>query len=186
MITHLPLTCPAPANPQQFDYLFDFDNAQHFSMALSTLSVSFVDWLQNLELTPSFLEIFYLPAHCTVRRIHTDLDHITDRAAKINFIIGGEDAPMQWFKLKEGARSYLDINRAPENVNKGTVSPYLSWSRDECEMIDQAILSGSNLIHAGIPHLVFTNTRPRVAVSVVVQDAQSRQRLTCEDVASRL
>jgi hypothetical protein len=186
MITHLSLNCPVPADPSQFDYLFDFNHAQHFSMPLTALNQSFIDWLQERNLSASFLEVFYLPAHCTVRRIHTDLDHITDQAAKINFIIGGEDSPMQWFKLKTGARSYLGINRAPEDVNQGVVSPYLSWSRDECEIIDQAILSGSNLIHAGIPHVVFTNTKPRVAVSVVVRDIVSRQRLTCEAVASRL
>ena len=187
VITHKAIDCPKPiANVEMFDYLFDLPDAQHFSMPVENLDNTFTQWLADRNLFASFLEIFYLPANCVVRRIHTDLDHITDRACKINFIIGGEDAPMQWFQLKASAGSYRDTNNAPDNVRKGDVSPYLFWPREDCELISEAVLAGSNLIHAGIPHVVYTKSKPRVAVSVVIRDLASRQRLTCEEAYSRI
>ena len=93
MITyqHLP-DCPCPVNDISiFNHMFESTSAIHISMPIETLCPIFVNWLENKNLYPSFLEIFYLPADCKVRHIHTDLDHITKQASKINYIIGGED-----------------------------------------------------------------------------------------------
>lgn len=181
---HLP-TCPCPLKDQHaFDYLFDSNDAVHISRPLDMLSETFIAWLNKFNIRPSFLEIFYLPANCTVRRIHTDLPEITDQASKINYIIGGEDASMQWFEpLSSGNNA---VNYAPSDVRKGGESPFLFWSREECRVIDETILSGSNLIHAGIPHVVFTRESPRIAVSVVLTDKRTKKRLTCENVVERL
>lgn len=186
MITHYHLpACPCPVDdPGMFNYMFEGTDAVHISKPTDILSRAFVNWLHDHDMKPSFVEIFYLPANCTVRKIHTDLPEITDRASKINYIIGGDDAPMQWFEpLKAGANA---VNHAPSDVRKGGTSPFLSWSRDECTLIDETILHGSNLIHAGIPHVVFTKEKPRIAISVVLKDKTSNERLTCEEVASRL
>ena len=181
---HLP-DCPCPVNdPTVFNYMFDSSEAIHISHPTTALSESFVQWLAERNMFPSFLEIFYLPVRCTVRRIHTDLDHITDRASKINYIIGGEDAPMQWFEVKNAGSA--DTNYAPDAVRKGSTSPFLHWTRDECTLLEEVVLHGSNLVHAGIPHVVFTKTKPRIAISVVLKDMTSKQRLTCEEVVSRL
>lgn len=181
------IQCPwAVDSNDQFDYLWKSDSAQHFGFPVDQLSPTFLDWAKSRNIHISFAEIFYLPAHCTVRRIHTDLDHITDQCSKINFIIGGEDAPMQWFKLKDSAQSLFDINTAPTTVNKKQVSPYLSWIRDDCELIDETILAGANIIHAGIPHVVFTNEKPRIAISVVLQCKATRKRLSVEEAAARI
>jgi hypothetical protein len=188
MITYKELPdCPCPIDDATtLNYLFDSNEAQHFSLPLDRLSSNFVQWINEHNMVASFLEIFYLPVDCTVRRIHTDLDSITDKASKINYIIGGEDALMQWFDLKDNAKSHYDINRAPDSVQKGKVSPYLSWPREECIVIDEVTLKGSNLVHAGIPHVVFTKTKPRIAVSVVLQCKATRKRLSCEEVLLRL
>ena len=93
---------------------------------------------------------------------------------------------MQWFSLKENAKSHFDINTAPTVINKEQVSPYLSWTRDECDVIEEAILSGANVIHAGIPHVVFTKEKPRIAISVVLQCKVERKRLSVEEALLRL
>jgi hypothetical protein len=114
------------------------------------------------------------------------LDHITETCSKINFILGGEDAPMQWFALKQNATSHHDINTAPTVINEKQVSPYLSWPREECEVIEEVILSGANIIHAGIPHVVFTKEKPRIAISVVLQCKASKVRLSVEQALLRI
>lgn len=186
-INYKRIECPWPVDDNsQFDYLWKSASAQHFGFPVNQLSASFVKWADSKNIRISFAEIFYLPAHCTVRRIHTDLDHITDQCSKINFIIGGEDAPMQWFKLNANAQSLFDVNTAPTSVNKKQVSPYLSWVRDDCELIEETVLSGANIIHAGIPHVVFTNEKPRIAISVVLQCKSTRKRLSVEEAVARI
>ena len=186
-INYQRIECPWVVDDNsQFDYLWDLSEAKHTGFPTNKLSAKFLEWADSKNLYISFAEIFYLPANCSVRRIHTDLDHLTEQCSKINFIIGGEDAPMQWFSLKENAQSHHDINTAPTVINAEQVSPYLSWTRDECKVIEEAILSGANVIHAGIPHVVFTKEKPRIAISVVLQCKLSRVRLSVEEALSRI
>ncbi len=186
-INYQAIECPWPVDDSsQFDYLWKLTDAKHFGFPTNKLSPKLLEWADSKNLHISFAEIFYLPAHCSVRRIHTDLDHITESCSKINFIIGGEDAPMQWFGLKEGAKSHFDINKAPAVLNEKQVSPYLSWPREECILIDEAILHGANLIHAGIPHVVFTKEKPRIAISVVLQCKATKKRLSVEEAMSKI
>jgi hypothetical protein len=186
-INYQQIECPWVINDNsQIDHLWESTNAKHFGFLIADLSPAFLSWADSKNLHISFAEIFYLPANCSVRRIHTDLDHITETCSKINFIIQGEDSPMQWFSLKENAKSLHDVNTAPTVINARQVSPYLSWARDECEVIEEAILSGANVIHAGIPHVVYTKEKPRIAISVVLQCKESRQRLSVEEALLRI
>lgn len=186
-INYQQIECPWVVDDNsQFDYLWALAEAKHTGFPVNKLSAKFLEWADSKNLHISFAEIFYLPANCSVRRIHTDLDHITESCSKINFIIGGEDAPMQWFSLKEDAKSHFDINTAPTVINKEQVSPYLSWTRNECKVIEEAILYGANIIHAGIPHVVFTKEKPRIAISVVLQCKESRVRLSVKEALLRI
>lgn len=186
-INYKQIECPWVVDDNsQFDYLWDLNEAKHIGFPTANLSAEFLSWSNSKNLHISFAEIFYLPADCSVRRIHTDLDHITESCSKINFIIGGEDAPMQWFLPKENAKTHHDVNLAPTVLNKEQVSPYLSWTRDECDVIEEAILSGANVIHAGIPHVVFTKEKPRIAISVVLQSKVERKRLSVEEALLRI
>jgi hypothetical protein len=181
------IECPwAVDDHAQFDYLWESTEAKHTGFPTNKLSTKLLEWTDSKNLHISFAEIFYLPAHCSVRRIHTDLDHITEFCSKINFIIGGEDAPMQWFSLREDAKSHFNINTAPTVINEKQVSPYLSWPREECNLIEEVVLVGANLIHAGIPHVVFTKEKPRIAISVVLQCKESRKRLSVEEALFRI
>ena len=186
-INYRQIECPWPVtNNGRFDYLWASTEAKHFGFSVAELSPELLSWADSKSLHISFAEIFYLPAHCSVRRIHTDLDHITESCSKINFVVGGEDAPMQWFSLKEDAKSFYDVNTAPIVINAEQVSPYLSWQRDECDVIEEAILTGANIIHAGIPHVVFTKEEPRIAISVVLQCKVERTRLSVEEALLRI
>jgi len=186
-INYKQIECPWVVNDNsQFNYLWESNESQHFGFPTAKLSPTFLSWADSKNLRISFAEVFYLPAGCTVRRIHTDLDHITETCSKINFILGGEDALMQWFALKESAKSHYDINTAPTVVNAKQVSPYLSWPREECEVIEEVILSGANIIHAGIPHVVFTKEKPRIAISVVLQCKASKVRLSVDEALLRI
>lgn len=186
-INYQQIECPwAVDDTAQFNYLWASTEAKHFGFPIADLSPAFLSWADSKNLHISFAEIFYLPANCSVRRIHTDLDHITETCSKINFIIGGEDSPMQWFTLKENAKSLHDVNTAPTVINAEQVSPYLSWARNECEVIEEVVLSGANVIHAGIPHVVFTKEKPRIAISVVLQCEASKVRLSVEEALLRI
>ena len=186
-INYRQIECPwAVDDNSQFDYLWASTEAKHFGFPVADLSPELLAWADSKNLHISFAEIFYLPAGCSVRRIHTDLDHITESCSKINFIIGGEDAPMQWFALKDHAQSLYDVNTAPTVINAEQVSPYLSWQRDECDVIEEAILTGANIIHAGIPHVVFTKDKPRIAISVVLQCRVTRTRLSVDEALLRI
>ena len=186
-INYRQIECPWPVTDNsQFDYLWVSTEAKHFGFPVADLSPELLSWADSKNLHISFAEIFYLPAHCSVRRIHTDLDHITESCSKINFVIGGADAPMQWFALKDHAQSLYDVNTAPTVINAQQVSPYLSWQRDECDVIEEAILTGANIIHAGIPHVVFTKKEPRIAISVVLQCKESRRRLSVDEALLRI
>lgn len=181
------IECPWPvADNSQFDYLWASTEAKHFGFPVAELSTELLAWADSKNLHISFAEIFYLPAHCSVRRIHTDLDHITESCSKINFIIGGKDSPMQWFSLKDNAQSLYDVNTAPTVINEKQVSPYLSWTREECDVVEEAVLTGANVIHAGIPHVVFTKENPRIAISVVLQCKESRVRLSVDEALLRI
>jgi len=186
-INYKQIECPWVVDDNcQLDYLWESDESQHFGFPTAKLSPVFLSWADSKNLHISFAEVFYLPAGCAVRRIHTDLDHITEACSKINFILGGDDAPMQWFTLKENAKSHRDVNTAPTVINTKQVSPYLSWPREECEVVEEAVLTGINIIHAGIPHVVFTKEKSRIAISVVLQCKISKKRLSVEEALLRI
>jgi hypothetical protein len=186
-INYKQIVCPWPVDDNsQFDHLWNNPSAQHFGYPKENLSKQLLEWIDLHGMLVGFAEIFYLPPNCNVRRIHTDLDVVTEFCTKINFILKGEDAIMQWFSPKDNTQGLSDINLAPTVLKKDQVSPYLSWKREDVTVIDEVTLKGANLIHAGIPHVVFTNAEPRIAISVVLYCKKEKRRLTVEEVLLRI
>jgi len=120
-------------------------------------SKEWIDYVDSigLELWKSTL-LFYRRPNYYAHRAHVDIQTI---CCGINWIIGGEDSEMIWYKLPEG-----------EHKTKTSIAgtPYLSWPTIELEEIGRHKLSTTKLtlVRVDIPHAILVKSKDRWCISV--------------------
>ena len=93
-------------------------------------------------------------AHLDIHRNHP----IKISTFGLNFIVGGQDAPMTWYHTPE-------IQRKPTPGAAGTI--YYNWPINTLTEIDRYILPENKItmVRVGIPHTVIMNDQPRWCIS---------------------
>lgn len=93
-------------------------------------------------------------AHLDIHRSHP----VKISTFGLNFIIGGQDAHMTWYKTPK-------INRKPTPGGAGTV--YYNWPINTLEEIDRHVLAENKLtmVRVGIPHTIIMGDQPRWCIS---------------------
>jgi hypothetical protein len=110
--------------------------------------------MNRLDLEITDAEVFYVKPNIT-NTIHTD--HHGGDYVKLNYIYGGKDSYMAWYRQKP---------EIIKNVDK--TLDYVAFSLHEVELIEkQSILNlNSSIVQVGIPHNIINFEEPRYCFSI--------------------
>lgn len=129
------------------------DRATHINPEVNKL-------LDQYNLYIRFVELFYTPAYRTTL-IHVDSEPdeymVPGNMAKINFIGGGEDSLMHWYK------PIIDKPYEATGRNK-----FISYQPNEVTSVGSALLLDYNIVQTGIPHNITTTSKERYCISLTL------------------
>lgn len=141
----------------------NFQGNKSFRILLSKpdhINPNIVDLLDQHGLYIRFAELFYTTANRNAL-IHIDgrPDEYTTpgNMGKVNFISGGHDSVMNWYK------PIVEKTYTPTNQNK-----YIGYESYEVECIESRNLMGYYIVQTGIPHNITTHTDSRYCVSMTL------------------
>jgi len=141
----------ATVGERHFRRLLDISN--HIDPTVVTL-------LDQCNLYIRFAELFYTPANRNTL-IHIDGEPneyaIPGNMAKINFIGGGDDSLMNWYKPI--------VTKPYEATGR---NKFISFDAHEVNLVDSANLVGYNIAQTGIPHNITTHAQSRYCVSMTL------------------
>lgn len=164
----------------------DYSTARHYKLPIERLNKEFVDLLDRAGLEPHHAEIFYRPGNGKDMDafIHTDGHVIVPGFAKINYVVGGANNLMKWW------RPLVDVTE--KNIMTTPIgTKFMYFEEKECELYDQVDMQGLYVVNAAIPHSVEMSTgtvdTPRICVSVTPKIKNSQHIVAgCMDVSIRI
>ena len=135
------------------DFDFDLSVINQFketkdskSFSLTTIDNNLQDFLKPLGIITTPPTCFYT-APSTNRGLHHIDSLELDNMVKLNYIIGGNNTIMQWFKFHGDEKNIIS------QYNK-LGGGYLKFDPIMCELIWEEELKSPSLVNAGIPHNV--------------------------------
>lgn len=144
------------------------------------LDKKIIDWLAKENISISWIEVAYkIPLPATIKfsmygNIHSDGIELDDKA-KINFIIGGQDSRMIWYKTPD----HYTLNKT--SIRTDSLRP----DTDDLEEIHSASFSAA-LVNAGKFHSVENEYETRIAIQCIINDSITGERLQFPEARSRL
>ena len=135
------------------------------------INVKLYDFLNQNKLILCNCGIFYKPALSFIKP-HTDCqggDYV-----KLNYIHGGKDSKMIWYKTK-------DTIPSKENIN-GKAGSYIPYNLNEVEKIYEQTLSNYNIVQVGIPHNILNMIEPRWCLTIVIYHQSDYSRVTMQEI----
>jgi hypothetical protein len=114
------------------------------------------------------VEVFYLFPNDAMS-IHSDRS-IPGDYAKLNWIYGGKDSVMKWYKI-------LTASTAPTYTTPIN-SPSLQYKPYEVELVHTQQVGHPSLVQVGCPHNVVNGPEERFCVSIVFKHKSTRNRVT--------
>ena len=161
---HLKLNLPVKFNPLEVDMKDGF----HIKYKKSDIDFELRDFLDNLGIKIGFAEVFYkTPDVCG--GIHIDGEEENTNFVKINYVYGGGNSLMNWYKLKP------DKQIRTGNTTVGT--QYLFSEPEDCEKIWSHSVGECILVNVGQLHSITEVTEPRFCYSFYLYD-KNKERIT--------
>jgi hypothetical protein len=117
---------------------------------IPSIDIGLQNFLKPLDITAQTPACFYTPPNAGRGWHHIDSLQLDNRV-KLNYIVGGKNTVMQWFKFNGHEQHVLK----QENELGGG---YLKFYPKVCELIWEEELKSPSLINAGIPHNVKNNS----------------------------
>ena len=177
-------------NQQPFDEWFDYTKLSkdiHSILPVNLLNLNYVEFLKSVGIFVSWIDVFYKKAsELKANGIHTD-DFGRDCPdenkggdyVKINYIYGGKDSIMQWWKP-----NISSVNKMPLISSGGR--PYLPYTEDEVDLVYESPLRGPSLVQVGVPHSIYNPIEERWAVCFVLRNTTTQKRMTMFDAYHNL
>jgi hypothetical protein len=125
-----------------------------------------IDWLEYIEslgLPISSVLIFCRLAGEEDLDAHADVHSKPQpgseyRAFAINWVIGGQNSEMRWYKMPENT---TPIRYTPANT------PYITWPIKELTEVDRCCIQGQpTMVRVNVPHAISVKDEPRICISV--------------------
>ena len=135
-------------------------NIGHSKLAEQHVSSDFITFINSLDLILRYIEIFVKPSHFGPG-IHIDDGNLND-IAKINWVYGGSDSIMRWYKEKPNT-----IHKS-RNVTTAINSYAVIYPTAGVDLIHEQKVGFPSIIQAAIPHGVVTLDEPRYCYSAVM------------------
>ena len=147
----------------------DPGNINHFKIDTDPELQNF---LLPLDVKIIHSELFYTPPGYTLR---AHIDTVNDDHCKLNFVYGGTDSLMQWWRLK-------DSTLVLESKFNSTGTPYIPVNIDDCDLVWSAKIGTPSLVNVGQPHSVINHSNsPRWCFSHVLADVKKKWVLQWDD-----
>ena len=125
------------------------------------------DILQKFNIGIQWVEVFYLGDDAD-HSIHCD-GHELDNKAKLNYIVGGKDSVMTWYKPTSEYKIYLGIN------TEDVIATYSTGMKE-----------GFYLVNVGEFHNVWNKNEDRYCLSACLIDSRTSYRLNFNELQQRL
>jgi hypothetical protein len=157
--------------------------ALHYTIPNSVISDEFNKLLAMGGMVVDHAEVFYRPGIGVLNDafIHTDGHIVRTGFAKINYVVGGENNLMKWYRPRVVTEELI--------TTVGT--KYLRFAPEDCELIDQLDMQGLYIVNAAIPHSVEMTTgstvEPRICISITPKNKWGKHSTAgCIDTKYRL
>ena len=152
--------------------LFELPKVRLQLLDINVINIKLIDFLYNKGIEIRAVEVFYSEPNFG-GGIHSDgAGDEGDDITKLNYIVGGQNSLMHWYKLKPGARKNV------MNTDKGT--PYVNYFNEDTDRIHTASVGFPSLVQVAVPHNVKNFNEPRYCICLVIQNSTTKQRLTFE------
>jgi hypothetical protein len=150
----------------KFDFLplrKDFDPycipIGHTKLDEQYISDEFFQCIDSLNLVLLYMEVFvkgpnYGPG------VH--VDHGKLDMAKLNWVYGGSDSTMCWYKQKPGIKHIPKFNVTPIK------SQSIIYDIDDVDLVHEQRIGFPSLIQSGVPHGIYTKDETRHCYSAVL------------------
>ena len=127
------------------------------------------DFFTSLNLKILFVETFYKSSNIP-GFIHSDVTG--GDFTKLNWVIGGGESQMIWYRPKSNLNKKVSVNMAG--------SPSLRFAESEVEEIERTPIAYPAVVQVGIPHNVINVTENRYCISFIFLN-QDNSRPTMQD-----
>jgi hypothetical protein len=157
--------------PLKKEYDVTTVTALHTSVDLNMIHPAMREWLDNLGITVQWIEIFYRKPG-QHGEVHTD-----SRAGdftKINWIYGGKNSKMIWYKITDPKALDKKPNITPVETN------YIAYTMSDVTPVYAEELIGTYLVQVGMPHIVLNPREDRYCLCFVLSD-KTGNRLTMSE-----
>jgi hypothetical protein len=172
-----------PLDPVRFskDNIFSKFVTRSSSISNQDINPVLVDFLASvgLYIPPNKRNLSFLsPPYYAESNIHIDSFELTHDRTALNFVYGGEDSTMNWYKP-------VDSN------NKGTHFigvgyRCIMFSEDEVALVHQVRVGFPSLINTGIPHNITIKESPRLCLSFNLFSKETDTYVTMEQAVAML
>jgi len=141
------------------------------------MGVELNDILDKLNIDIQWVEVFYLGDNAN-HSIHCD-GHELDNKAKLNYIVGGKDSVMTWYKPT--SEDKIEKRTSPANTiylginNEDVIATYNTEMKE-----------GFYLVNVGQFHNVWNKNEDRYCLSACLIDSRTSYRLNFNELQQRL
>lgn len=153
----------------------------HSTLDKELLDPDFIYYLNLIDIDVRWVEVHYkIPLPFQIKQsiygsIHADGNEIDDKA-KINFILGGKNSSMIWWRLKNNetinSTTVIDTNCVrPKNI-------------DDIEEVHRESFT-SAIVNVGQIHSIENTIDERIAIECILQDKKDKTRLTFFEAVKR-
>jgi hypothetical protein len=153
----------------------EYGTIPYQNIDLNDINPKLYDFFKKYNLGLSSFGLFYKPAPSFIKP-HTDCqggDYV-----KINYIYGGKDSKMIWYKTKDTTNTISNI--------RGKAGLFIPYHLNEVEKIYEQTLSEFNIVQVGIPHNILNMIEPRWCLTIVICHESDRSRVTMQDIKNIL
>ena len=141
------------------------------------MGVELNDILQKFNIGVQWVEVFYLGDDAD-HSIHCD-GHELDNKAKLNYIVGGKDSVMTWYKPT--SEDKIEKRTSPANTI------YLGINtEDVIATYNTEMKEGFYLVNVGQFHNVWNKNEDRYCLSACLIDSRTSYRLNFNELQQRL
>ena len=141
------------------------------------MGVELNDILQKFNIGIQWVEVFYLGDNAD-HSIHCD-GHELDNKAKLNYIVGGKDSVMTWYKPI--SEDKIEKRTSPANTI------YLGINtEDVIATYSTGMKEGFYLVNVGEFHNVWNKNEDRYCLSACLIDSRTSYRLNFNELQQRL
>ena len=156
------------------DYYYHLRLGRHVNVDNKMFNRELIEIFDSLGLRITYSESFFRTTmNSKIYAVHKDAPGSND-AAKINWVFGGEDSLMDWYRPIRN--STTDTNSIAENGIE-----YAAFDLKDVELVHQQRVGCPSIIQSGIPHGVTLGKRPRHCIAIFVKYKNSKEYISFDE-----